>query len=380
MKKLFALLLCFCMAIPLVACGEDQHPTEKDLSSVAGGTQQSAGPSESVNNSKGTDTDRSTDSKDSKYDGNPSAEFGDNLVLASDYYNRRLVVYNLDLLDPGDPLELAEEWSKELNSPVAGLKYREDTVFGDVIILSPGIIISYPEGKVLFRASNPGANAHSVEILPNGNLITANSTGGDTLRLYYTSHLLNDDLTRANRYTEVPLTGAHGALWDPGYEVLWALGDNELKAYDVIGDADNQTLVEIPDMGVIFDGSVAGGHDLAPDYSSKQHLYLTTNTNVFRFDKETNELSRNLIRVSSSKLDKPTVKGFGNNANGNFFYCYPNQGIENDAEWKNDACASFCTDTIYFCYWKNENFFYSQKFVSQKAGFYKVRVFDGRYQ
>ena len=49
-------------------------------------------------------------------------------------------------------------------------------------------------------------------------------------------------------------------------------------------------------------------------------------------------------------------------------------------EWKDNVIADWCTDTIYYAYWKSENFLYVQECVSEKSAYYKVRVFYGQYQ
>ncbi len=372
MKKLFALLLCICLMIPLAACTENPTPST-DTGSTA--------PSDTSASQSGSTTQTDT-SSDTGSENPDQPKDSPNLVMATDFNSNRIVIYDMDLLEPGVSLDLAEVWStNSLGIAVnAGLKYREDTVFGDVIVLALGWIISYPEGEILAKTNHFGTNPHSVEILPSGNLVLADACEGVGLRLYYTCKYVDETSgnTQICQYKEYDLTGAHGVLWDPEYEVLWALGDSYLKAYEVVGEGENETLVEIPDMGIQLPGNSKLGHDLSADFSSKDHLYITTAENVFRFDKKTNELSSELARVGSSKLDRENVKGFGNNANGNFFFCFPNGG--EGTNWEKKSFAYTCTDTIYFCYWKNSNFLVSQAYVSEKSAFYKVRVFDGRYQ
>ena len=235
-------------------------------------------------------------------------------------------------------------------------------------------IISYPEGKVLWRLDSPGNNPHSVEILPSGNVIVANSTG-NSLRLFKTSALLTGDHGAANRFEEYELRNAHGVLYDPVYEVVWALGGNELVAYSVIGDGTAESLSRISGMGAVLPSDRAGGHDLSADYTDENFLYLTTNTTVFRFDKDAGMLIEKFPQYP--KLTGSEIKGFSNNQNGNFFYSRVNKGI--GTSWENENFASWCTDRIHFCYMKTENFMYVQEYVSQNGAFYKIRAFCGTY-
>lgn len=354
MKKIFALILCLCLMVPLVACGGD--PVDTNTATSSQSTQSS---------------DTATGSEDSSDVVEPEA--APNLVLATDLYARRIILYDMDFLEPGVSLDLAEVWSYTVpfvaNSP--GLKYREDTVFGDVVVLAAGCIVSYPEGKTLWKTKNITNSPHSVELLPSGNMVVACSSG--ELRLYYTSEMLTggDD----QKYASFDLYDAHGVLWDPEYNVLWALGGHELVAYKVEGEGANETLVQMPGMGCTLPGD-KGGHDLAPDYSDTQYLYFSIIEKVYRFDKETGEVDDKFQYYG--KLQHDNIKGFGNNANGNFVYCYPNGG--EGRKWERWEGAYCCTDTIWWVYKKSEKSMVVQSYQSETAAIYKVRIFDGRYQ
>ena len=85
---------------------------------------------------------------------------GSNYVLAACANEKRVVLYDMATYD-GENLDNNEVWSFQPTAPEAdngggmsGVKYREDTVFGDVVIVcaSRGYagIVSYPEGEVLW--------------------------------------------------------------------------------------------------------------------------------------------------------------------------------------------------------------------------------------
>ncbi len=74
--------------------------------------------------------------------------------------------------------------------------------------------------KKLIRDYPAPPSCHSAECLPDGTIVTANSTD-EKLRLHFS----------AAEYLDYPLPYAHGACWDHQRQQLWALGD-KLHLYD----------------------------------------------------------------------------------------------------------------------------------------------------
>ena len=309
---------------------------------------------------------------------------GNNYVLATCTNEKCVVLYDLNAYD-GENLENCEIWYFAPKIPenyqsggISGVKYREDTVFGDIVILCAGngyaAIISYPDGEVLWEVFDSGENAHAIEILPGGNVAVA-ASNGSTLRLFASSAVLQGDAETALTYQEYPLEGGHGVLWDPEYEVLWALGSRQLQAYNVIGEGKTEMLELRENIGC--EKQSLDGHDLSADFSDCRYLWVTGRDHVYRYDKETGEL---LTAYNfCEKLDKPYVKGFGNNLSGNYFLTMPNYGM--GTSWENESYAGWSTDRIYF-YRMNEDKADLQaiKCISKTRAFYKVFSFYGKYQ
>ena len=92
-------------------------------------------------------------------------------------------------------------------------------------------VVPYPSGKGFHWAADVGRadNAHSIELLPSGNVAVTASTGG-WLRIYTASQG-----RRSTTYVQMPLAGAHGVVWDPVTRLLWTLGDHELVGLKVGG-------------------------------------------------------------------------------------------------------------------------------------------------
>uniref|UniRef100_A0A372IJD5 Uncharacterized protein n=2 Tax=Paracidobacterium acidisoli TaxID=2303751 RepID=A0A372IJD5_9BACT len=150
----------------------------------------------------------------------------------------------------------------------------------EVLITSSGdavALVSHVTGKTLFYATVK--NAHSAEILPSGLIAVASSSAesndGDRIVLF--------DRNRPDApVATLPLSAAHGVVWDRKREVLWALGGKELLQVHVSGNATHPSLVverRVP----IPPGE---GHDLqiAGDAAL---LYVTNSKAVFEVDPET---------------------------------------------------------------------------------------------
>ncbi|MFI5663350.1 DUF6528 family protein [Streptomyces sp. NPDC051684] len=145
-------------------------------------------------------------------------------------------------------------------------------------------VVEWPSGRRYWAgALGPGddlINPHTAEILPDGNVAVACSTGA-RVRLYAAS--LGPHTTR---YTEAELKGAHGLHWDPVREVLWAMGDDELVAYRVAGSRVRPALVRqfAVALPVATPGKSAGGHDLFPVAGVPGRMWVTTTASVFQYD------------------------------------------------------------------------------------------------
>lgn len=366
MKRWIALFLCLLLFFCLSACGETPAPAETD-SAAATHTSDESDASQSGN------VDSASDSED------PSPDLKEpepNLVMGCPE-GGPLSIYDLDSVEPGRTLDDAIIWSTE-HGHGGDMKYREDSVFGDVIVTTgsgKASMISYPEGKLLWETSNTGNNPHAIELLPDGDIVIANSTGC-TLRYFTTSVLADGGAANDVKWKDFEFTGAHGVLWDPEYDVLWALGDYELAAFRVRPDSAGAYLSKIGGMGASLAKGYDGGHDLSADYTDTRYLYLTVNAAVQRFDKENNKLARSFPQ--SNKLSDKNVKGFSNNRNGHFFISKVNFGIGTD--WAGENYASWCTDRIIYGTWLRDNYLKTAEYISETGAFYKMRAFVGSYQ
>ncbi|MFI9202464.1 DUF6528 family protein [Streptomyces sp. NPDC053048] len=185
-------------------------------------------------------------------------------------------------------------------------------------------VVGYPDRDVYWAADTGTGNTHSIELLPDGNVAVAASTGG-WVRLYAASAG-----SRATRHAQYALPGAHGVHWDPRTRLLWALGSRELVALRVHGPADDPGLsvarrVELP---------TRGGHDLAPVLGSPGRLWVTTGSAVYQYSTTREAFADYRLR---SRISAPGVKSIGDDPNtGRVLVTRPEPG---------HACA-WCTSTL----------------------------------
>ncbi|KAA2266099.1 hypothetical protein F0L68_02985 [Solihabitans fulvus] len=202
-------------------------------------------------------------------------------------------------------------------------KLRRDR-HGDYVMVtsaSGGLaaLVAFPSGKRLW-AARPGGNTHSVELLPDGNVATASSTGR-YVRLYAASQGAN-----ASYFAEYTLDQAHGVYWDPTRNVLWALGYSKLVRLTVGGTATKPTLTEAGSWALPDND----GHDLNPKLGSPDRLWITTAHKVFEFSKSQN---RAVAETADANVKSQTTM-----PNGRVVRTIPKPGFD----------PSWATDTVTF--------------------------------
>ncbi|MFI0737610.1 DUF6528 family protein [Streptomyces sp. NPDC021100] len=221
-------------------------------------------------------------------------------------------------LDPG------ASWSNPSEAKLrelGGRRYLLATASGGL-----AAVVGYPGRDVYWAAHTGPGNAHSIDLLPDGNVAVAASTGG-FVRVYAASAG-----SRATRHAEVPLRGAHGVHWDPRTRLLWALGSRELVALRVEGPADDPGLVVVHRSAL----PTRDGHDLAPVLGTKGRLWVTTGTAVHQY---ATGRHRFVDYPLSSRISAPGVKSIGDDpATGRILMARPEPG---------HACV-WCTSVLTF--------------------------------
>ncbi|MBC9929727.1 DUF6528 family protein [Chitinophaga qingshengii] len=149
-----------------------------------------------------------------------------------------------------------------------------------------------------------GGNTHSAAILPDGNIVSASSTGNYLM-------VFKTDTTgyNANGYTKkIQVAFGHNVVWDAARQRLWTAAMDSMIAYRYNNDRQAPDLLR--DTSMLLPGTEA--HDLYPVYGENS-LWLTNTTHVYRFDVNTRKLSpaptiqANIKSVSSGPAGFPVI-------------------------------------------------------------------------
>lgn len=285
-----------------------------------------------------------------------TVERGDYLIALTNQGNSHLEVYDIS---EGKLDESSLVWSYKLPYyNIAGTKFRHSEQHGDVALAvcgnGYGCMISYPEGKLLWRTEAAANNPHSIELMPCGVIAIASSTGGE-VRFFTTDKNLSKTASAS-----VTLEDAHGVLWDEEKQVLWAIGRTVLTAYRVTLEGGKVTVTEETTLRATIPSDHA--HDLAPVYGNKNELWITTGSHVYRFDKTNKTFST--AYAGHESLDRGAIKGVGNFEDGSLVYIFPDGAFKS---WTSQS-AIFLRG--------------GEKLTLSSASghFYKIRVWDTRYQ
>jgi hypothetical protein len=125
-------------------------------------------------------------------------------------------------------------------------------------------------------------NAHSIEMLPGERIAAAASVStagtGDRIVIF--------DAATGKEVSSDALRSAHGAVWDDARGVLWALGGDVLRAYNVGPNGGPVRLERTFEIALPSEG----GHDLVAIPGSSR-LFVSTVPRCYYFDRERRQFS-----------------------------------------------------------------------------------------
>ncbi|MGW7368926.1 DUF6528 family protein [Streptomyces sp. NPDC054841] len=182
-------------------------------------------------------------------------------------------------------------------------------------------VVEYPSGRRYWGDTlSPGTiehNPHSIELLPDGNVAVAGSTG-DVVRLYAASQG-----PVGVPFASYTLDDAHGLQWDARRKVLWALGGDRLVALKPGGTAAEPTLTKS------FEVPLPGphGHDLLQVAGRPDRLWVTTGSAVHQYSKSRRVFVQDF--AGAAKISRADVKAVGNDpVTGQVASTVPESGLE----------------------------------------------------
>lgn len=295
------------------------------------------------------------------------------LVAGVDQMQNKVVVFKQSSEDWNEETSVVWKWkptaalgfdnaSSFSNASDAKLRYSD--YYGGYVVIATASgcfvgIADYETGESLYsRNTAYSGNLHAIELLPDGNLVTAGSSG-NSVTIFAASQ--GDGNGYYQKYT---FEDAHGLLWDPDLQVLWALGGKELTAYKVTGTQAEPTLEQQTDLTVTL--PTTGGHDLYPVYGEENKLWVTTVSGLYQFDTD----SRLFTAYDNSTINVANIKSVGNQ---------PYSGTIVRAVM-NNKLYSWCTDIIELFVPQGDNTYQSVNKVVASDAYYKDRVWYYKYQ
>jgi uncharacterized protein YxeA len=293
LKKVLATVLCLVMVIALVACTETGNQnTDSGNPSVNSDT--------NPNTDSGKNTDSGTNSATSdKPQVNTTGwdETMEHKFLATDVANASIIIVDMGLSKEEDFSDLEDciiwEWQSTkdptcIGNPGKGvdaakLRYSEYYKKDVVIVCSSNGwagVIDYEEKKVLWQWSFGGGNFHSIEMMPNGDVVVAGS--GDDGKIFYIP--LSAGVTKPSHY--IPSPSGHGVMYDPQNNWLWVLDFDEVYACAVVGAGTKDAkLARIGGCDVKFTRD-NDGHVLSPMFGEPGKYWVASSVRNYIFDSE----------------------------------------------------------------------------------------------
>jgi hypothetical protein len=275
---------------------------------------------------------------------------------------RMVALYDIAKGEMNDPI-----WSCKATfcTTISGFKVRNISPYGDVVLMVGGPyaeMVSYDTKEVVWKTGNAPSNAHSIELLPNGIVAVAGSSG-NAISFFNINGGAPEEPVLTLDYTD-----AHGVLWDPKNEVLWCAGSDMLYAYAVtLGDDGTVALVKNEELSVTTpDG---GLHDLQVRMGNSDVLLITTAGHVYCFDKVKRTFTDAYTDVEGAKTR--WIRSVGFFENGDFFYT-EHDGLPDN--WNNTG--GWNTTFVHYIDGDTRTL----KTVSTTGGrFYKARIWSNAY-
>lgn len=380
MKKILALLLAgvLCLGI-FAACGEtpdNPSDTPTDSNASSGSTENGDG-----------------ELPHGVFD--PEVE---HKIILGDVENLKMLVLDLnktgtdwDDIPFEDPIW---EWDpqKDPNSEIgktsirgfSDAKFRYSEHYGcDVVIACNSAgwfgVIDY-ENKTTLWESKVANGPHSIEMMPNGDLLMIGSGGsadGGVGSLYYYPLSVTESTDPSGI---LKMESGHGIQYDPDTKLLWAVYGPGVEAISISGyGTANAKPIILDGMGAKFENDNSG-HDLAPVAGEPTKYWVTASNYVWQFDTEEGTLTRKYS--NASQISEKSVKGIASFKDGTMVQAVAGKKGTRD-EMTTYEYSTYCLRIIY-------GYMTTGKVSALKTDrvditfdereFYKVHAFDKSYK
>ena len=166
----------------------------------------------------------------------------------------------------------AEAWFSNLSE--AKLVYNNNYILATAS--GGGVALIKISTKKAIWYDYAGGNTHSAELLPNGNIVTASSTGG-YLKIFTTDTYIND---ASDQTGPISFPDVHNVVWDHARQRLYAAGKDKIREYSYNNSCYSPALT-LKKTWTMPEGNA---HDLFPVYGSTTDLWLTNSGHIYKFN------------------------------------------------------------------------------------------------
>ena len=386
LKKVLSLLLCLTMLVALAACG-DTAPA--DTSSATGSDVSSTQGSDTSSN---TDTGSTGTSSGTQEDVLLFDETMEHKVIVTDIANHSIIVLDLDACE-GDYTYLTDDatavvWEWDADNDVncklrgsvgAGIdaaKYRYSAYYEKDVIIACSSggwagVIDY-EAKTVLWEYNIGEGPHSIEMLPNGDVVVACSSDPGALKYIP----LSAGITKPVH--SIHSLYCHGVSWDPENECLWVLEDTGVYSVLVenMGTAEGK-LVRLSK--TLFANGEGGGHAFSPVYGEPGNYWASSGSALWKFDSSEETLTKNYPR-SSTLTHKSNIKGIASFPDGTVVETVANLCGDSTYDWSSDGLRVITREMSGGKVSVPKEVVKVIKFDTSHREFYKIQPFTKDYQ
>ena len=226
-----------------------------------------------------------------------------NQILCSNQATRDVLVMDVDG-DWSKPESILWKWNPEGDPNIPADRLKRFNHIDETKVVNGGkqiLVTSSTGGMALVDVATkqsvftgyPGGSTHSADLLPDGTIITASSTGN--FLMVFTR---KDGEKTAHKTFKLTFADAHGVVWDKVLGLVWAVGKEAVICCRYNFDVENPQLTIVESFPL--KPNPYWGHDLI--LLEKERKLLMTGRNMLEFDTMTGQYKLFLKRKSVKSI------------------------------------------------------------------------------
>ena len=226
-----------------------------------------------------------------------------NQILCSNQATRDVLVMDVDG-DWSKPESILWKWNPEGDPNIPADRLKRFNHIDETKVVNGGkqiLVTSSTGGMALVDVATkqsvftgyPGGSTHSADLLPDGTIITASSTGNFLMVFTW-----KDGEKTAHKTFKLTFADAHGVVWDKLLGLVWAVGKEAVICCRYNFDYENPQLTIVESFPL--KPNPYWGHDLI--LLEKERKLLMTGRNMLEFDTMTGQYKLFLKRKSVKSI------------------------------------------------------------------------------